>query len=251
MKNLIGYTMGLAAVMALPFGLISGDCGKAGASCPVSTVSAAAACGAELVSGTASAACESKTVSLASAACGAQPVSGVAKTACCADAGLKAAACGAEPVSGVAEGEACPAGAVEKLAFAQYKVKGMSCGACEGKLKGALEKVAGVSEPKACAQSGMAKLSYDAKKVKKQDLVGAIRSAGFTVEGEVVELKLEGVDCGGCTSEVSKALSKAKGVKEHKVSHETKRAVVTFDPSATCVDSLVAAIGQSGFKAMQ
>jgi copper chaperone CopZ len=228
MKNLIGYTMGLGAVMALPFGLVSGDCGQAGASCPAVPVSkTAAACGTEFVSDTAPAACGAKTASLASAACG------------------------AEPVSGVAQAEACPAGTAQKLAVAQYKVKGMSCGACEGKLTGALEKVAGVSEPKACAKSGTAKLAYDAQKVKKEDLMAAIRRAGFTVEGEVVELKLEGVHCGGCTSEVSKALSSAKGVKDHKVSHETKRAVVTFDPSATCVDSLVAAIGQSGFKAVQ
>jgi Cu+-exporting ATPase len=162
---------------------------------------------------------------------------------------LTAAACGAEPVSGVAKGDACSAGEGKKLAVAQYKVKGMSCGACEGKLAGELGKVAGVSEPKACAQSGMAKLAYDAEKVKKEDLVAAIRRAGFTVEGEVVELKLQGLACGGCTSEVAKVLDATRGVKGHQVSHQEKRAVVTFDPASTCVDTLVAAIGQSGFKA--
>jgi copper ion binding protein len=165
---------------------------------------------------------------------------------------LTAAACGAEPVSGVAEAVACTLGeGSKKLAVAQYKVKGMSCGACEGKLTGELQKVAGVSEPKACAESGMAKLSYDAEKVKKEDLIAAIRRAGYTVDAEVVELKVEGVHCSGCTGEITKALDATKGVKSHKVSHEDKRAVVTFDPATTCVDSVVAAIGRSGFEAVQ
>jgi copper chaperone CopZ len=280
----IGYMMGLGVCLALPLGLTSGDCGKIDAACtasPVSLVKAAcgaepvslakAACGAEPVSlvkaacgaepvSLAKAACGAEPVSLAKAACGAEPVSGVAKaTECCAakaacDAepvSLAKAACGAEPVSGVATGAACPAGEGAKLAVAQYKIKGMSCGACEGKLTGELKQVTGVSEPKACAQSGMAKLSYDAEKVKKVDLVDAIRRAGYTVVGEVVELKLEGVDCSGCTSQVSEALKAVRGVKEHQVSHQEKRAVVTFDPATTCVDTVVAAIGRSGFKAVQ
>jgi copper chaperone CopZ len=275
-----------AACTASPVSLVKAACGAepvslAKAACdaePVSLAKAAcdaepvslakAACGAEPVSDVAKAteccaakaACDAEPVSLAKAACGAEPVSGVAKaTECCAakaacDAepvSLAKAACGAEPVSGVATGEVCPAGEGAKLAVAQYKVKGMSCGACEGKLTGELKQVAGVSEPKACAQSGIAKLSYDAEKVKKEDLMAAIRRAGYTVVGEVVELKLEGVDCSGCTSQVSEALKATRGVKEHQVSHQEKRAVVTFDPATTCVDTVVAAIGRSGFKAVQ
>jgi copper chaperone CopZ len=236
MMKPIGYMMGLGVCLALPLGLTSGDCGKIGA--------AKAACGAE-------------PVSLTAAACGAEPVSATAKAsecdaakaACGAEAvSLTAAACGAEPVS--TKADACPAGESKKLAVAQYKVDGMSCGACESKLTGELEKVAGVSKPSACAKSGIAKLSYDAGQVKKEELMAAIRRAGYTVTGEVVELKLEGVDCGGCTSQVTRALQATRGVKEHKVSHEEKLAVVTFDPAATCVDSVVAAIGRSGFKAV-
>jgi copper chaperone CopZ len=278
--NSIGYMMGLGVCLALPLGLTSGDCGKIDAACsaqPVALATAAcgaepvslakAACDAEPVSGVAKASecsvekatCGAEPVSLAKAACGAEPVSGVAKASECSGekaacgaepVSLAKAACDTEPVSGVAKAEACPAEGA-KLAVAQYKVKGMSCGACEGKLTGELEKVVGVSEPKACAQTGMAKLSYDAEKVKKEDLMAAIRRAGYTVVGEVVELKLEGIHCSGCTSQVSKALTGTSGVKEHKVSHQEKLAVVTFDPATTCVDTVVAVIGHSGFKAVQ
>jgi copper ion binding protein len=227
MNKPIRYMTGLGAGVALALGVTWGVM-NAGETCPAGEAAA---------KGTACCASDS--------ACGAMPVS--LETA---EVVSDVAACpvSLEKTGSGSEGAACPVESATKLTSAQYKVKGMSCGACEGKVAQSLSKVAGVSEPKACSESGVAKVAYDSSKVKKEQLVGAIRAAGFEVEGEMVELKVNGMSCGACSSKVSKALTGLKGVREEKVSHETKVAVVTFDPESTNREAIVAAIDKTGFK---
>jgi copper ion binding protein len=164
--------------------------------------------------------------------------------------GNKVAASACCPASGGGDlaQDACPVDFKSAKATAAYQVSGMTCGACESKLTQALGKVAGVGEISACAKSGLTKVSYDSAAVKKEQLVAAIKEAGYQLEGEVVELKVAGLDCSACTGAVSKALTSVKGVKAQKVCAESKLAVVTFDPATTSRETLVAAIDKSGFK---
>ncbi|MCL4176783.1 MAG: copper ion binding protein [Verrucomicrobia bacterium] len=168
---------------------------------------------------------------------GACPVDKASAGACC-------------PVSGSCDiaKDACPVDLTLKKATAAYQVSGMSCGACETKLTQALGKVAGVGESSACAKTGLTKVSYDPTAVKKDQLVAAIKAAGYKLDGEVVELKVAGLDCTACTGTVSKALTSVEGVKAQKVCAESKVAMVTFDPAKTSRETIVAAIDKSGFK---
>ena len=148
------------------------------------------------------------------------------------------------------EASACPVDLTQKKATAAYAVSGMSCGACETKLTQVLGKVEGVGESSACAKSGITKVSYDPAAVKKEQLLAAIQTAGFKLEGEVVELKVQGMDCGACSGSVSKALTTVQGVKTQKVCTESKLATVTFDPAKTSREVIVAAIDKTGFKVL-
>lgn len=162
-----------------------------------------------------------------------------------------AAKAGTCPASSAAAAKGtCPASNA-KLAKAEYKVTGMTCGACEEKVTKALAAIEGVCEPKACAESKVAKISYDPKKVKDEQVIAAINKLGFKVEAEKVDLKVDGMTCGGCSAKVSNALAALDGVKEKAVCHEGKNAVVTFDPKKVTRDQVIAAIDKTGFKVVQ
>jgi Cu+-exporting ATPase len=156
-------------------------------------------------------------------------------------------------------GESCPAtGATAKVAAkndklmrADYKVSGMTCGACETKLTKALKEIDGVVEPSACAQSKVAKVAFDPAKVKDEQVIAAIRKAGFKVEAQTIALKVDGMSCGACSDKVGKKLAAVKGVTEQKVCHESKQAVVTFDPAKVSRKDILAAIDSTGFKVVQ
>lgn len=132
-----------------------------------------------------------------------------------------------------------------------YQVDGVVCTACETKLTKVLGSIDGVKAPAVCSVSNTAKLAYDPKKVKEAKLVAAIEKAGYRVKSETIQVSVEGMTCGGCSSKVSTAVAALKGVKEQKVCHESKTAVVTFDPKTVSRDKVLAAIDQTGFKVVR
>lgn len=91
-------------------------------------------------------------------------------------------------------------------ADAAFKVKGMSCAACEGKVSKALAKVEGVKVKSVDSETGLASVSYDDAKVDKAKLVAAIDGSGFKTVGEAATFKVSGMSCGACEGKLSKAL---------------------------------------------
>jgi copper ion binding protein len=132
-----------------------------------------------------------------------------------------------------------------------YKVTGMTCGACETKLTTALKGIDGVADATACADSKKATLTFDPAKVKDEQVLAAVKKAGFKVEAETIAVKVDGMSCGACSDKVSKKLASVKGVSEQKVCHEAKEAVVTFDPAKVSRKDVLAAIDTTGFKVVQ
>ncbi|MCP5518415.1 MAG: heavy-metal-associated domain-containing protein [Verrucomicrobiales bacterium] len=274
------YALLVAAAVALPLTFQAQDektC-PAGATCPVKTTAcedksacekattytstgegqcpvAAAACAAKTTAvSTAEGCCEKATTltSTEAPACAKAGECCATKTAdegCCAKAttltSTEAPAC-------EKAGECC-ASKTTKTGYVKvsYQVDGLACAACETKLTKVLGAIDGVDAPEACAQAKVAKLSYDPKKVKEKLLVAAIEKAGYQVKSETIEVKVDGMSCEACSTKVSKALASVEGVKEQKVCHVAKQAVVTFDPKKISRDKVIAAIDSTGFKSVQ
>lgn len=205
----------VAAVAAWVWAGDNGTCSADKAACPAS----AATCSAS-----------KDTCSASKDACAA------GASACCADGGAKTAKA---------------ADKNDHLVRVSYTVTGMTCADCETKLTKALAAIDGVTEPSACAESKTAKLAYNPKKVKDQQVIAAINKAGFKVAAETLTVKVDGMSCGACSDKVSKKLASVKGVKEQKVCHESKQAVITFDPSKVSQKDVLAAIDSTGFKSVQ
>ena len=173
--------------------------------------------------------------------CGKETCSASAKaTAECSAAKCETACCAADTATKKAG-----------LTMDEHKVSGMTSGGCTSKVKDSLTKVKGVNVETVCHESNKAVVAYNLKQVKDKDVVAAIKQAGFKVEAEVIQVSVDGMTCGGCSSKVSQALTKVNGVKEQKVCHVSKKAVVTFDPNKVTNDKIVAAINGTGFKVVE
>ena len=66
---------------------------------------------------------------------------------------------------------------------------------------------------------------------------------------ETIDLKIEGMTCGGCVKSVTRVLTGVAGVASADVSLEEGRARVSYDPGKTGIDALKQVIERAGFKA--
>ncbi len=62
-----------------------------------------------------------------------------------------------------------------------FKVNGMMCTSCEGKVKGAVTKVDGVKSVEADSEKGTAVVSYDPTKTSEAKITEAINNTSFKV----------------------------------------------------------------------
>jgi len=73
-------------------------------------------------------------------------------------------------------GVSAEAGSVETIPLT---IKGMSCWTCEYPVKNALKKLPGVVDAKVSAKDGKATVTYDPEKVTPQQMVDAVKKAGY------------------------------------------------------------------------
>ena len=64
---------------------------------------------------------------------------------------------------------------------------------------------------------------------------------------ETVELKIEGMTCGGCVGSVQRVLQQVPGVEEVQVTLQPGAASVRYDPARTDVSALAAAVEDAGY----
>jgi copper chaperone CopZ len=65
----------------------------------------------------------------------------------------------------------------------------------------------------------------------------------------VAVFKVEGMTCAACASGMKATLGREKGVLAAEVNYEEATAKISFDPSKTSVEKLIAAIGTLGYVA--
>jgi copper chaperone len=66
---------------------------------------------------------------------------------------------------------------------------------------------------------------------------------------DIVELKVEGMDCEGCVKSVTRMLSGLPGVQQVDVSLADARARVTYDPARVGMQDMKKAVERAGYKA--
>ena len=129
-------------------------------------------------------------------------------------------------------------------------VHGMSCAACESKVKKALMALSGVSGVSVTVPTGRVVVEHDAA-VGSVDLAGIVISLGYEVETAELSLTVEGMNCAGCVAKVEHALRDVPGVTEVGVSLGTGTARVRGYAGVLQKRDVIAAVTALGYRAFE
>ncbi len=116
------------------------------------------------------------------------------------------------------------------------------------KLEAGLLSLNGVDRVTVNAGAGLVQLDYDPQKINLVGLAGAIRSAGYTVDGAQTRIGIENLRCASCVKFIEDELKSTQGVLNAHVNIATQEATVDYLPQNTTLSQLNTAIETWGYK---
>ncbi len=130
-------------------------------------------------------------------------------------------------------------------------VQGMTCASCVTRVEKALKKQSGVVEATVNLATEKATVTYDPEKASLDDILGAIKEAGYEPVLQTAEIPIAGMTCASCVTRVEKALKKLPGVVEATVNLATERATVRYLPEVVSLARMKAAIKEAGYEPLE
>ncbi|MBN2032808.1 MAG: copper-translocating P-type ATPase [Deltaproteobacteria bacterium] len=131
-------------------------------------------------------------------------------------------------------------------------VTGMTCVNCAFNIERSVKKLPGVREVNVNFALEQVTVSFDPEEVSVQALVGKVKDAGYGVAQIDVEIPITGMTCANCAMTIERILKKkVPGVTAASVNFASERARVTYIPSLTTVDEIIAAIEKAGYGAIR
>ena len=145
-----------------------------------------------------------------------------------------------------------------------FAIEGMTCASCSMRIEKGLKKVPGVIDAQVNLATEKATVLYDPVLTGPEPLVQKVEAVGYKAiplilpvppvvsepvhEAQVI-LALEGMTCASCSMRIEKGLKKVPGVIDAQVNLATERGVVTYDPTQTGLEDMVAKVEALGYKA--
>jgi P-type Cu+ transporter len=116
----------------------------------------------------------------------------------------------------------------QRLARMDIPVTGMTCASCVRRVERTLSKKEGVAEASVTFAAERASVTYDQAATSPEELIGAIRDAGYDADVREVTFGVTGMTCASCVGRVERALEKVPGVVEASVNLATEKATVGY-----------------------
>ncbi len=127
------------------------------------------------------------------------------------------------------------------------KIVGMTCASCVKRVEDALKGLKGVSEASVNLASEKAAVTYDPGQVSIDDMIRAVKDAGYGVATETATLQVRGMTCASCVKRVEDALMERQGVIDVSVNLATESATVRYNPEEATLPDLKKAIVEAGY----
>ncbi|PIH05755.1 heavy metal translocating P-type ATPase [Clostridium combesii] len=139
---------------------------------------------------------------------------------------------------------------MKKLSF---NIEGMTCAACAKAVERVSKKLEGVQEANVNIATEKLSIIFDEKKCNTLDIEKAIEKAGYKafLDGQHMNLKIEGMTCAACAKAVERVSRKLDGVLEANVNIATEKLDITFDKSKVSLNDIKRAIEKAGYKALE
>lgn len=132
-------------------------------------------------------------------------------------------------------------------------VKGMDCADCAAHVEKEVSKVPGVSSAEVSLATGKLRVIPQDVPPDEQQIIGAVKRAGYEVEMEDVDgnitLDIEGMDCVDEEALIRKKIASLPGVRRFDIQLVSRRLQVTYDPALTSVRDIIKSVAETGLKA--
>jgi len=113
-------------------------------------------------------------------------------------------------------------------------------------LEKAIAAVPGVSKTVVNVKDGRVFVDYDPARAKMPDLLDAVRSAGFSPDGQSLRLKVNGLYCAECVVKIEDALKAVPGVFDASMNAATNEVKVDYSPVIGDLNLLTKAVESAG-----
>jgi Cu+-exporting ATPase len=130
-----------------------------------------------------------------------------------------------------------------------FRITGMHCASCVSRVEQALENTPGVVSATVNLATEKTAIAYDPTQITPAALVEEIKSLGYGVALDKLELVITGMHCASCVRRVEQALENTPGVVSATVNLATGRATVTYAPNDTSVARIIQTIRDTGYEA--
>lgn len=134
----------------------------------------------------------------------------------------------------------------EKITF---RVKGMNCVSCAGKIEKGLQKLDGVQATGVNFATEKVSIEYNPQRIGPDKFFQVVEDLGYQVVTEKIDLKISDMSCASCANKVEKTLSGLPGIIRANVNFAMERASVEYEPSMISVEDMKAALDNLGYKA--
>jgi P-type Cu+ transporter len=116
----------------------------------------------------------------------------------------------------------------ERLTRISIPVVGMTCASCVRRVERTLSEKEGVAEASVNFAAEKASVTYEPAATNPDDLIEAIRDAGYGADVRETTFSVTGMTCASCVGRVERALEKVPGVLEASVNLANERATVEY-----------------------
>ncbi|KAG8862874.1 hypothetical protein FRC20_011002 [Serendipita sp. 405] len=139
---------------------------------------------------------------------------------------------------------------------ADFRVEGMTCGACVESIEKMLRTQAGIHSVKVALLAERAVVEFDPLVWTAEKIASEIEDMGFEAthlppsSTDSVTLKIFGMTCASCTNTVTEQLTSVPGIESVEVNLLVGKAVVVFDRGLVGIRSIVEKVEDCGFDCM-
>ncbi|MDR2874206.1 MAG: heavy metal translocating P-type ATPase, partial [Methanobrevibacter sp.] len=130
----------------------------------------------------------------------------------------------------------------------QIRINGMGCANCVLNIENTLKKLEGINNVAVNLRSNKAKISYIPEKIDFKTIKQSIESIGFEVKQDEIRIKIGGIHCAVCVSNIEKALKNLNGVYQVRVNLSTGKADLRYVKSLVSIKDLKNTIESLGFE---
>ncbi|WP_017378955.1 heavy metal translocating P-type ATPase [Paenisporosarcina sp. TG-14] len=128
-------------------------------------------------------------------------------------------------------------------------ITGMTCAACANRIEKGLQRMEGVTDATVNFATEKANVSFNADQTNMASLQDKIRTLGYDVVKEEIDLNIIGMTCAACSTRIEKGLNRMEGVQNATVNLALETGHVSFDPSVLSSSDLIKKVQLLGYNA--